>query len=164
MGSEVLLSILDSVQIKEEPQETPEPPALQPVFSDDPLAVDLAPLVKLEIPDNPLILKEEDLLSHPHGHPGTETRGIAIGPPAPAPRPPPPLYQLKTVPRRPRKILPLSPSSAAARKRSAELEDHDNFRRLKKVKLERERRVVLKELFEDLDYWVGLGLDERSRR
>ena len=37
-------------------------------------------------------------------------------------------------------------------------------KRLKKVKLERERRVALKELFEDLDYWVTLGLDERSRR
>jgi len=159
MGSEVLLSILDSVQIKEEPQETSEP--LQPAFSDDPLAVDFSPLVKVEIPDNPLILKEEDVLSHVHvpGHPGTET--LAIGPQ----RPPPPLYQLKTVPRGPRKILPLSPSSAAARKRSSiEVEDHDKFKRLKKVKLERERRVVLKELFEDLDYWVGLGLDERSRR
>ena len=44
------------------------------------------------------------------------------------------------------------------------MEDYDKFKRLKKVKLERERRVVLKELFEDLDYWVGLGLDESSRR
>ena len=157
MGSEVLLSILNSVQIKEEPQETPEP--LEPVFSDDPLAVDFSPLVKVEIPDNPLILKEEDVLSHVHGHPCTETLGVAISPP------PPPLYQIKTVPPRPRKILPLSPSSAAARKRSStEVEDYDKFKRLKKVKLERERRVVLKELFEDLDYWVGLGLDERSRR
>ena len=30
------------------------------------------------------------------------------------------------------------------------------FRKMKKVKLERERRVVMKQLFEDLDYWVGL--------
>lgn len=51
MGSEVLLSILDSVQIKEEP--------LEPVFSVDPLAVDLSPLVKMEISDPPLIIKEE---------------------------------------------------------------------------------------------------------
>ena len=31
------------------------------------------------------------------------------------------------------------------------------------MKVERERRVVLKDLFDNLDYWVGLGLGETSR-
>ena len=149
MGSEVLLSILDSVQIKEEP--------LEPVFSVDPLAVDLSPLVKVEISDPPLIIKEEAVLSHADTDPGNETLGIAISPP------PPSLYQLKAV--GPRKICPnLSAAGQREKRSSVELEDYDKFKRLKKVKLERERRVVLKELFEDLDYWVTLGLDERSRR
>ena len=67
MGSEVLLDILDSVQIKEEPPET--------VFCEDTQAVDLSPLVKVEISDNPLILKEEDPWSHGDPAPGTETIG-----------------------------------------------------------------------------------------
>ena len=162
MGSEVLLSILDSVQVKEEPLDT--------ALSEDPLAVDLSPLVKLEISDNPLILKEEDVLSH--GDPGTETIGnptpsfyqlqslfpckeVSLHPPAAS-------LKIKSV----RSSLPLvlpSSSSSSSQKRTTE-EDYDKCRKLKKVKLERERRVALKELFEDLDYWVTLGLDERSRR
>ena len=166
MGSEELLNILDSVQIKKEPQEA--------VFceDEDPLAVDMFPLVKMEISDNPLILKEEDVLSHGDPGPGTETIGnstpsfyqlqslfpckeVSLHPPAAS-------LKIKSV----RSSLPLvlpSSSSSSGQKRTTE-EDYDKCRKLKKVKLERERRVALKELFEDLDYWVTLGLDERSRR
>ena len=189
MGSEVLLSILDSVQVKEEPLDT--------ALSEDPLAVDLSPLVKLEISDNPLIINE-DVLSH-HVDPGTETSGETASPS---------FYQLKSVfpckevnlhpipaaslkikSVRSRSSLPfllpassssftqersvdqeLQPSPAAAKKekrkyvKSTEVEDYHIFRKLKKVKLERDRRVAQKELFEDLDYWVTLGMDERSRK
>ena len=150
MGSEVLLSILDSVQIKEEPLE-PDP---APVVYEDPLAVDLSPLVKVEISDNPLIITEEDVSSHAHSHPGTETLGRGIWDLG---------YQLKPVfPHQDHRIRPIF--ADAQKRKSTEKEDYDQFRKLKKTKLERERRVVLKELFEDLDYWVTLGLDERSRR
>ena len=166
MGSEVLLDILDSVQIKEEPLET--------VFCEDPPAVDLSPLVKVEISDNPLILKEEDVLSHGDPGPGTETIGnstpsfyqlqslfpckeVSLHPPAAS-------LEIQSVRSSPLLLLPSSSSSySSSQKRTAE-EDYDKFRKLKKVKLERQRRVALKELFEDLDYWVALGLDERSRR
>ena len=150
MGSEVLLSILDSVQIKEEPLE-PDP---APVVYEDPLAVDLSPLVKVEISDNPLIITEEDVSSHAHSQPGTETLGRGIWDLG---------YQLKPVfPHQDHRIRPIF--ADAQKRKSTEKEDYDQFRKLKKTKLERERRVVLKELFEDLDYWVTLGLDERSRR
>ena len=150
MGSEVLLSILDSVQIKEEPLE-PDP---APVAYEDPLAVDLSPLVKVEISDNPLIITEEDVSRHAHSHPGTETLGRGIWDLG---------YQLKPVfPHQDHRIRPIF--ADAQKRKSTEKEDYDQFRKLKKTKLERERRVVLKELFEDLDYWVTLGLDERSRR
>ena len=146
----MLLSILDSVQIKEEPLE-PDP---APVVYEDPLAVDLSPLVKVEISDNPLIITEEDVSSHAHSQPGTETLGRGIWDLG---------YQLKPVfPHQDHRIRPIF--ADAQKRKSTEKEDYDQFRKLKKTKLERERRVVLKELFEDLDYWVTLGLDERSRR
>ena len=168
MGSEVLLDILDSVQIKEEPLET--------VFCEDPPAVDLSPLVKVEISDNPLILKEEDAWSHGDPAPGTETIGNAIASPSfyqlqslfpckeVSLHPPAASLEIQSVRSSPLLLLPSSSSSySSSQKRTAE-EDYDKFRKLKKVKLERQRRVALKELFEDLDYWVALGLDERSRR
>ena len=166
MGSEVLLDILDSVQIKEEPLET--------VFCEDPPAVDLSPLVKVEISDNPLILKEGDAWSHGDPAPGTETIGnaspsfyqlqslfpckeVSLHPPAAS-------LEIQSVRSSLPSLLPSSSSSySSSQKRTAE-DDYDKFRKLKKVKLERQRRVALKELFEDLDYWVALGLDERSRR
>ena len=138
MGSEVLLDILDSVQIKEEPLET--------VFCEDPPAVDLSPLVKVEISDNPLILKEEDAWSHGHPAPGTETIGnaspsfyqlqslfpckeVSLHPPAAS-------LEIQSV----RSSLPIllpSFSPSSSQKRTAE-EDYDKFRKLKKVKLERQ--------------------------
>ena len=166
MGSEVLLDILDSVQIKEEPLET--------VFCEDTPAVDLSPLVKVEISDNPLILKEEDAWSHDDPAPSTETIGnaspsfyqlqslfpckeVSLHPPAAS-------LEIQSVRSSPLLLLPSSSASySSSQKRTAE-DDYDKFRKLKKVKLERQRRVALKELFEDLDYWVALGLDERSRR
>ena len=168
MGSEELLNILDSVQIKKEPQEG--------VFceDEDPLAVDMSPLVKMEISDNPLILKEENVLSHVDPVPDIGTETIGNSPPSffqlqslfPCKKvnlhPPAASLKIKSV----RSSLPLvlpSASSSSSQKRTTE-EDYDKCRKLKKVKLERERRVALKELFEDLDYWVTLGLDERSRR
>ena len=43
-------------------------------------------------------------------------------------------------------------------------EAYVQFRRMKKVKLERERRVVLKELFDDLSYWTALGQEVQPQR
>jgi len=169
---------MNCIEIKEEPLET--------IYCDDPLDIDLSDLVKVEITDNPLFNQEEEeedsralpalptrsdiesqikILVNKKDQPKTvfpskETKLAKKAAAAAAYA----TAALSAASLTYKKSTSSTTSATKAKKKEKDRNAYERFRRLKKVKLERERRVVLKELFDDLDYWVGLGLDVNSRR
>ena len=175
-------------EVKQEPVDTYE--------CQDPLQIDLADLIKVEITDNPVCSPEEEaLFAQPTSPPPLITTPIPPLLPFSIELPTPSKLDIekqmnlfdKNETERPKSVFPIrkvnSLFKVALRTSTSNVESsslvnkkrkvrnltvdetvYDQMRKLKKVKLERERRVVMRELFDDLDYWVQLGMDEITRR